>query len=104
MKLAEWLETPNPDGSKKSRGAFAERIGVTPQMISAYCNDRMWPGRERMEAIVRETGGAVTANDFIDLEQAAAGGAAPASSLRPDLWARPEDVPATSEPQSEDAA
>jgi hypothetical protein len=36
-------------------------------MISAYCDGRYWPGKERMEAIIRETGGAVTANDFIDM-------------------------------------
>lgn len=72
MKLSEWLDTPNPDGSRKVRGDFATKIGVTPQMISAYCNDRMWPGKERMEAIVRETDGAVTANDFIDMQHEAA--------------------------------
>jgi hypothetical protein len=71
MKLAEWFETPNPDGSKKSKADFAARIDVTPQMISAYCADRMWPGRERMGAIIRETGGAVTANDFLKLDEAA---------------------------------
>ncbi|MEZ0064007.1 DNA-binding transcriptional regulator YdaS (Cro superfamily) [Bradyrhizobium elkanii] len=71
MKLADWFETPNSDGSKKSKAAFAEKIGVTPQMISAYCSDRMWPGKERMEAIIRETGGNVTANDFLDLQGAA---------------------------------
>lgn len=70
MKLAHWLEIPNPDGSKKSKGKFAKDIGVTPQMISAYCADRMWPGRERMEAIARETSGAVTANDFVEREAA----------------------------------
>lgn len=65
MKLDDWLNLPNPDGSRKRRDEFAARIGVTPQMISAYCADRMWPGRERMEAIVRETNGDVTPNDFI---------------------------------------
>lgn len=67
MKLADWLTLPNPDGSRKRRRDFATRIGVTPSMITAYCEDRMWPGRERMEAIARETNGAVTANDFIDM-------------------------------------
>lgn len=65
MKLADWFKTE--DGSKRSKAAFAKDIGVTPQMISAYCDDRMWPGRDRMAAIVRETEGAVTANDFIDM-------------------------------------
>jgi DNA-binding transcriptional regulator YdaS (Cro superfamily) len=70
MKLAQWFETPNPDGSRKSKGDFAANIGVTPQMISAYCADRMWPGRERMEAIARETKGEVTANDFVERAEA----------------------------------
>lgn len=72
MKLADWFETPNADGSKKSKSDFAARIDVTPQMISAYCAGRMWPGKERMESIVRETAGEVTANDFIDMQSAEA--------------------------------
>ena len=68
MKLADWFEIPNLDGSKRSKSEFAARIDVTPQMISAYCAGRMWPGKERMEAIVRETAGDVTANDFIDMQ------------------------------------
>jgi len=67
MKLSAWFDIPNPDGSRKNKADFALRIGVTPQMISAYCADRMWPGRDRMEAIARETAGEVTANDFIDM-------------------------------------
>lgn len=66
MKLAEWLNIPNPDGSRKRRNAFAARVGVTPTMITAYCEDRMWPGREKMAAIARETDGDVTANDFVE--------------------------------------
>jgi 3,4-dihydroxy 2-butanone 4-phosphate synthase/GTP cyclohydrolase II len=72
MKLADWLNIPNPDGTRKRRSVFASQIGVTPSMITAYCEDRMWPGKDRMEAIARETRGAVTANDFIDLETAKA--------------------------------
>jgi 3,4-dihydroxy 2-butanone 4-phosphate synthase/GTP cyclohydrolase II len=68
MKLSDWLELPNPDGSRKRRDEFAARIGVTPQMISAYCADRIWPSKERMEFILKETGGAVTPNDFVKME------------------------------------
>ncbi len=71
MKLTDWFDIPNPDGSRKRRDKFASDIGVTPQMISAYCADRMWPGKDCMEAIARETGGAVTPNDFIKLPDAA---------------------------------
>lgn len=71
MKLAAWLDLPNPDGTRKRRKDFAARVGVTPTMITEYCKDAnpMWPSKDRMEAIVRETGGAVTANDFIDMRQ-----------------------------------
>lgn len=72
MKLADWLNLPNPDGSRKRRRDFAIRIGVTPSMITAYCEDRMWPGRDKMVAIARETSGAVTANDFIEVSESAA--------------------------------
>jgi DNA-binding transcriptional regulator YdaS (Cro superfamily) len=71
MKLVHWLQIPNPDGSRKRRRDFAARIGVTPSMITQYCEDAMWPGRDKMEAIVRETQGAVTANDFINMESKA---------------------------------
>lgn len=67
MKLAQWFDIPNSDGSRKSKREFARQIGVTPQMISAYCT-KTWPSRERMEAIARETNGEVTANDFVERE------------------------------------
>lgn len=65
MKLKDWFSKLNPDGSRRVKRDFADRIGVTPQMISAYCDDRIWPSRERMEAIAKETAGQVTANDFV---------------------------------------
>jgi transcriptional regulator with XRE-family HTH domain len=71
MKLASWLQIPNEDGTRKRRRDFAARIGVTPSMITAYCEDRMWPKRALMEAIVRETGGEVTPNDFIQAVEVA---------------------------------
>lgn len=66
MKLADWLKIPNLDGTRKRRRDFAARIGVSPTMITAYCDDNMWPRREIMEAIYRETSGAVTPTDFIN--------------------------------------
>jgi DNA-binding transcriptional regulator YdaS (Cro superfamily) len=63
MKLSEWLNL-----SKKQKRAFAAEIGVTPQMISAYCKGDIWPSKERMRLIAEATGGAVTANDFVTLE------------------------------------
>jgi 3,4-dihydroxy 2-butanone 4-phosphate synthase/GTP cyclohydrolase II len=73
MKLADWLKLPNPDGTPKRRSKFAHDIGVTPTMITAYCDEQkpMWPGRDKMEAIVRETKGAVTPNDFLRRHESA---------------------------------
>jgi transcriptional regulator with XRE-family HTH domain len=65
MKLAEWF-----DQTKQEKRAFAAKIGVTPQMISAYCSGRIWPTKERMRLIAEKTDGAVTANDFLEGETA----------------------------------
>lgn len=65
MKLSDWLALPNSDGTRKRRRDFARQIGVTPTMITEYAEGRMWPGRDKVEAIVRETNGAVTANDLL---------------------------------------
>lgn len=75
MKLAEWLDLPNPDGSRKRRNEFAERIGVTPQMISAYCAESekaSRPNLKRQRKIFTETNGAVTPNDWVGVEQGVA--------------------------------
>lgn len=60
MKLADWLKST---GTK--RYAFAVTIGVRASMITEYCEGRMWPGKDKVEAIVRATNGAVTANDLL---------------------------------------
>lgn len=65
MKLAEWFEKPDVDGSKRNKGDFAKRIGKSPSTLTAYLDGRAWPGRDAMEAIARETCGQVTANDFV---------------------------------------
>jgi 3,4-dihydroxy 2-butanone 4-phosphate synthase/GTP cyclohydrolase II len=66
MKLSQWFEQ-----TKRQKRAFANDIGVTPQMISAYCKGDVWPSKETMKAIARETGGAVTPNDWADLSEVA---------------------------------
>lgn len=63
MKLADWLKQ-----TRTKRYAFAEIIGVQPSMISDYCNGRTWPGRDKVEAIIKATNGAVTANDLLSEE------------------------------------
>ena len=70
MKLAEWFTHRNADGSKRLKYVFAERIGRTPSMVTDYCNGAAWPDRETMEAILRETQGDVTPNDFLQGEAA----------------------------------
>jgi 3,4-dihydroxy 2-butanone 4-phosphate synthase/GTP cyclohydrolase II len=68
MKLDAWFEIPNPDGTRKSKSAFAERIGVTPQMISAYCgDDPPWMSRQVFQRIFVATNGEVTPNDYLGL-------------------------------------
>ncbi len=63
MKLADWL-----DQSGVTRSAFALRIGVTPGAVTQLCRaDAAWLSRETAETIARETGGAVTPNDFLGL-------------------------------------
>jgi 3,4-dihydroxy 2-butanone 4-phosphate synthase/GTP cyclohydrolase II len=63
MILSAWLKA-----NKIQRYVFAARIGVTPSMITEYCDRGVWPRKEVMQAIVRETNGAVTANDFLDVQ------------------------------------
>ncbi len=65
MKLADWFEIPNPDGSKRLKGRFAKAIGKTAGTVTAYCDGSAWPGRDAMADIARETNNEVTANDFV---------------------------------------
>ncbi len=71
MKLVDWLKQ-----TKTRRYVFAERIGVTPSVVTDYCEGRIWPGKDKVEAIVRETAGAVTPNDLLSDEAKATIGAA----------------------------
>lgn len=64
MKLSEWFEQ-----TKRQKRAFADEIGVTPQMISAYCKGATWPSKKRMKLIADKTDGAVTADDFMESAQ-----------------------------------
>ncbi|MDR3576433.1 MAG: helix-turn-helix transcriptional regulator, partial [Anaerolineaceae bacterium] len=61
MKLAEWLRKAGV-----SRIEFSRRLGLTPGAVSQLCNqESVWMSRETAQAIARETGGAVTPNDFL---------------------------------------
>lgn len=68
MKLSDWLAIPNPDGTRKRRQVFARKISVHPTMVTEYAEGRAWPGRDKHEAMVRETDGLVTPLDFLSEE------------------------------------
>jgi transcriptional regulator with XRE-family HTH domain len=59
MKLTDWIKQ-----NDVTRGAFADKIGVTPMALSRYERGERIPEKETMAAIFRETGGDVTPNDF----------------------------------------
>lgn len=65
MKLADWLKK-----TKTRRYAFAAAIGVGPSVVTDYCNGRYCPRPKVAEAIIRETRGEVTANDFLTIAPA----------------------------------
>ncbi|MEJ0096150.1 MAG: 3,4-dihydroxy-2-butanone-4-phosphate synthase [Methylocella sp.] len=63
MKLGDWLKRNNV-----SRADFARRVGLSKGSISQFCNqDDAWVSRETAQQILRETSGAVTPNDFLEL-------------------------------------
>ena len=63
MKLGDWLKRNN-----MSRAEFARRTGLSKGSISQICNEESaWVSRETAEQIFRETGGAVTPNDFLKI-------------------------------------
>src|SRR5262249_24247443 len=61
MELGHWLER-----SKTPRSTFARAVGVSPGRITQICEGEL-PSLELAERIARETGGAVTPNDFLGL-------------------------------------
>jgi transcriptional regulator with XRE-family HTH domain len=62
MKLGEWLEREGV-----SIDDFGSRIDRSKEAVRRYVNGERIPDRETMPKIARETGGAVTANDFFDI-------------------------------------
>ena len=62
MKLDDWLKR-----NTISRADFARRTGLSKGSISQICNqEAVWVSRDTARLILRETGGAVTPNDFLD--------------------------------------
>jgi len=60
MKLRDWLTT-----NKKSDQYLADRLGVHRMTIWRYRTGETTPDKDMLNRIFAETGGAVTANDFI---------------------------------------
>src|SRR5579864_1326612 len=70
MKLSDWLEA-----NRVKRAEFARSIGVSPGAVTQFCNQQgAWISRETAKMILRETGGAVTPNDFLGLSGEGANG------------------------------
>jgi len=62
MKLADWRVRQG-----LSQPDLAKKLNTTPKTISSWENGHTIPGREDMARIHRETGEAVSANDFYGL-------------------------------------
>lgn len=69
MKLAEWLNS-----SGKSARELASLVDTTEATISRLKNERALPSMELAQRIAAATGGAVTANDFLQPAAVAAHG------------------------------
>lgn len=63
MKLKDYLQT-----GRCSPSQLANAVGVAVQSIYRYSDESRIPSREVMAKIVEVTGGAVTANDFYDIQ------------------------------------
>lgn len=64
MQLSAWLLA-----NRVKRKDFAALIGVSPSHVTALCEGTVWPGRDVANRITDQTSGAVTANDFLIVEQ-----------------------------------
>lgn len=64
MKLSEYLELHSI-----KRGDFAAKVGVSGGRVTQLCEEGGWPSREVAERIAVETGGAVTADDFLRFDE-----------------------------------
>lgn len=63
MKLADYLSR-----SAKSPEDFAREIEVDPVSVRRYLNGTRFPRRGVMDRIIRATDGAVTPNDFVEVD------------------------------------
>jgi 3,4-dihydroxy 2-butanone 4-phosphate synthase/GTP cyclohydrolase II len=64
MKLADYLSENSIRPSH-----FAARIGVSPQTITGWCKGTFWIKRDQAQRVFKETSGAVTPNDFMNVDE-----------------------------------
>lgn len=67
MRLGTWLEQ-----RKITHDDFAAIIGTSRAAVSRYVSGERVPAKKVMPHIVQATGGAVTANDFMEAPECAA--------------------------------
>ena len=60
MKLANWLSE-----NKVKRVHFAQRVGVTPQTITGWCDGTFSISKDKANEVYVATEGAVTPNDLV---------------------------------------
>jgi hypothetical protein len=66
MKLADWLEAHSITDAR-----FGEMIGAARQAVHRYRAGGRVPDKVMMSRIVKVTGGAVSPNDFYEVESSA---------------------------------
>ncbi|WP_395697326.1 3,4-dihydroxy-2-butanone-4-phosphate synthase [Methylocella sp.] len=97
MKLGDWLKQNNV-----SRAEFARRTGLSKGAVSLFCNSsEAWVSRETAQEIFRQTGGAVTPNDFLAIETTESAAMSHAVSAAIEAIARGEIVVVTDDDDRE---
>lgn len=69
MDLAGYLRA-----HRETESAFARRTKLTKQMVNQYSRGLMFPRADRLDTILRATGGEVTAEDMLHRYQSNSGG------------------------------
>ncbi len=59
MKLDLYLSE-----TKTTKKALADAVGVTEEAVRLWCAGQRKPRQEQLDALLKATGGKVTANDF----------------------------------------
>jgi hypothetical protein len=62
MQLDDWLKNRDPE---MTEAEFGDRIGKSQAAVNRYRKLLRYPEPDALDAIMRETDGAVTPNDFL---------------------------------------